>query len=95
MEIVLVLIGVLAPVDGTKLEYAVAVGAAAVARQSSRNSGNLLGTRGNVLGAGVGADRLLLGVRSRGGGSQREEGRLVGSREGEELLRRKARHDDG
>jgi len=89
VEVLLVFTRVLTPVDGTELENAVAAAGGAC------SSGDLLllGARGDVLGTSVGSsDGLLLGVRRRRGGSQREEGRLGSRGEGEELLRRKGRH---
>jgi len=91
VEVLLVSTRVLAPVDGTKLEDAVA--AASGARPSSGDLLLLLGGRGDVLSTSVGSsDGLLLGVGRRRGGSQREEGRLGSRSEGEDLLGRKGRH---
>lgn len=89
MEVLLVVIRVLTPVDGAELQNAEAV--AAGARPSSRN---ILDGRGDVLSAAVSSASLSLGVGGRGGRGQREEVRLGSGSEGEELLSRKARHFD-
>lgn len=86
VEVGLVVIGVLAVVDGAELEDAVAVGAAGARGSAGRSS------RGSGPGVRARAGDGLLGVRGRGGRGQREEVGPGSRGEGEELLGRKAGH---
>lgn len=86
VEVGLVVIGVLAVVDGTELENTESAGGL------SRNGGLAGSLRDGS--TSVSASGGLLGVRRRGLGSEREEpGRRRGS-EGEELLGGGSRHFD-
>lgn len=79
MEVGLVVIGMLAVVDGAELEDSVS------ARGSSR-SGSRSALR-DASSSGVRPDSGLLRVRGRGSGSQRKEPRSRDGSEGKELLR--------
>lgn len=90
MEVGLVVILVLAVVDGTELEDAEAAG-------GSSRDGSLAGALRDGSSSGVsarGADRLL-GVRRRGRGREREESRVRDRGEREELLGSGRRHVEG
>jgi len=86
VKVGLVVTGVLAVVDGSELEDAVAVGAAGTRGSAGRSSS------GSGPDVRASAGDGLLGVRGRGGRGQREEVGPGSRGEGEELLRRKARH---